>query len=54
LEDVVLGEGKPVWQKLFARLESYFNRHFGPGWREKDKFFEEFEAELKRSQTEQS
>ena len=49
LEDVVLGAGKPVWEKLFDRLENYFNRHFGPDWREKDKFFQEFEETLKKT-----
>lgn len=48
LEDVVLGEGKPVWKKLFDRLEGYFNKHFGPDWRERDKFFREFEETLKK------
>jgi CheY-like chemotaxis protein len=47
LEDVVLGGGKSVWQKLFDRLGSYFNRRFGPDWKEKDAFFREFENELK-------
>lgn len=49
LEDVVLGAGKPVWEKLFDRLGNYFNRHFGPDWREKDKFFQEFEETLKKT-----
>ncbi len=49
LEDVVLERGKPVWQKLFDRLGNYFNRRFGPDWKEKDKFFNEFEEELKES-----
>jgi len=49
LEDVVFGKGKPVWQKLFDRLGNYFNRRFGPDWKEKDKFFKEFEEELKES-----
>jgi len=49
LEDVVLEGGKPVWQKLFDRLGNYFNRRFGPDWKEKDKFFKEFEEELKKS-----
>ncbi len=49
LEDVVLERGKPVWQKLFDRLGNYFNRRFGPDWKEKDKFFKEFEEELKKS-----
>ncbi|MFH1479735.1 MAG: response regulator [Pseudomonadota bacterium] len=48
LEDVVLGEGKPIWQKLFDRMGDYFNKKFGPDWREKDKFFQEFEDQLKK------
>jgi CheY-like chemotaxis protein len=54
LEDVVLGGGKPVWQKLFERLGVYFNKRFGPDWREKDRFFKEFEEELRRSAEAQS
>jgi CheY-like chemotaxis protein len=46
LEDVVLGEGKPVWKKFFERLGSYFNKHFGPDWVEKDKFFKQFKEEV--------
>lgn len=46
LEEVVLGNGKPVWQKLFDRVGTYFNKKFGPDWKEKDKFFKEFEAEM--------
>ncbi|RLB43989.1 MAG: response regulator [Deltaproteobacteria bacterium] len=52
LEDLILGEGKPLWKKLFDRMESYFNRRFGPDWKEKDRFFQEFEEELKRAETE--
>ena len=47
LEDVVLGEGKPVWEKLFDKLGGYFSKRFGPDWKEKDRFFQEFEAKLK-------
>lgn len=54
LEDVVLGGGKPVWRKLFDRLGSYFDKHFGPDWKEKDKFFKDFEEELKQGLEEQS
>ena len=46
LEDVVLGEGKPVWQKFFEKLGAYFNKHFGPDWVERDQFFKEFKEEL--------
>ena len=50
LEDVVLGEGKPVWQKLFDKLGGYFNKRFGPDWKEKDRFFKEFVEELKKEE----
>lgn len=49
LEDVVLGEGKPVWQKFFEKLGSYFNKHFGPDWVERDRFFKEFREEVTKS-----
>jgi CheY-like chemotaxis protein len=54
IEDVVMGGGKPVWQKLFDRLGSYFSKRFGPDWKEQDKFFKEFEEELKKSLENQS
>jgi CheY-like chemotaxis protein len=47
LMEVVLGGGKAVWKKLFDKLGSYFNKKFGPDWKEKDRFFKEFEASLK-------
>ena len=52
LEDVVLEGGKPVWLKFFDRLGDYFNKRFGPDWKEKDKFFKEFEESLKQSEAE--
>ena len=48
LEDVVIGEGKPVWKKLFDKLGNHFNKRFGPDWKEKDSFFKEFEEGIKR------
>jgi len=54
LEDVVMGGGKTVWQKLFDRLGGYFDRRFGSDWKEKDSFFREFEEELKNSLKNQS
>jgi DNA-binding NtrC family response regulator len=50
LEDVVLGEGKPVWQKLFDKVGHLFNKRFGPDWRERDQFFKEFTEEMKKSE----
>jgi hypothetical protein len=46
LEHVVLEEGKPIWLKLFNRFGDYFNQRFGPDWKEKDKFFKEFEKSV--------
>lgn len=50
LEDVVTNGGKSIWIKFFDRLEGYFNKRFGPDWKEKDKFFKEFEESLKKSE----
>ena len=52
LEDVVLEGGKSLWLKLFDQLGSYFNKRFGPDWKEKDKFFQEFEESLRKSEEE--
>lgn len=52
LEDIVTGGGKPLWQKLFSKMSDYFNRVFGPDWKQKDKFFKEFEDSLKEAVTE--
>ena len=50
LADVVLGGGKPVWEKLFDRVGASFNKIFGPDWKQKDAFFQEFEQALKESE----
>ncbi|MGE5843234.1 MAG: response regulator [Deltaproteobacteria bacterium] len=50
LEDVVLEGGKPAWQKLFDKVGELFNKRFGPDWKEKDRFFKEFEEELIKSE----
>lgn len=47
LEDIVMSGGKPTWIKFFDRLKIYFNKRFGPDWKEKDKFFKEFEESAK-------
>ncbi len=44
-----MGEGKPVWKKLFDKLGGFFNERFGHNWKEKDGFFKDFEEELKKS-----
>lgn len=49
LEEVVLGGGKPIWSKFFDRLGSYFDKRFGPDWKEKDRFFGEFEKAVREN-----
>ncbi len=49
LEDIVTDKGASLWKKLFDRLGGYFNKRFGPDWKEKDRFFREFEEEMKKS-----
>lgn len=49
LEDIVTDQGASLWQKLFDRLGEYFNKRFGPDWKEKDQFFQDFEREMKQS-----
>jgi len=46
IEQTILGKGKPMWAKLFDRFGDFFNKRFGPDWREKDKFFKEFEESI--------
>ncbi len=54
LEDVVLNGGKSIWLKFFERLGAYFNKRFGPDWKEKDRFFKEFEESLLESEQQES
>jgi len=49
LEEVVLGGNRPIWQKLFDRLGDYFDKRFGPDWKERDSFLKEFEEDLKKA-----
>jgi CheY-like chemotaxis protein len=49
LEEVVLGGGKRLWWlKSFDRLGPFFDDRFGADWKEKDRFFKEFEESLKK------
>lgn len=50
LEEVVIDSGKPLWIKFFDKLGNYFNKRFGPDWKEKDKFFKDFEDSLRKSE----
>ena len=50
LEYLVQNKGKAGWAKFFDHFGSYFNKRFGPDWKEKDKFFKEFEESLVESE----
>jgi len=64
LVDVVLKGGQPVWAKLFDKLGvwaklfdklgEFFNKRFGPDWKQRNKFFEEFEQSIKQNKTAES
>lgn len=54
LADVVLKGGQPVWGKLFDKLGGFFNKRFGPDWKERNKFFEDFEQTLKQIKEDES
>jgi len=49
MEDIVTHKGAPLWEKFFEKLGGYFNKRFGPDWKEKDRFFREFEEEMKKN-----
>jgi CheY-like chemotaxis protein len=50
LEEVVMNGDKPLWIRFFDQLSGYFNKRFGPDWKEKDRFFQEFEESLRKSE----
>lgn len=47
LVDVVSGSGKPMWQSVFSKLGTFFDKRFGVNWKEKDKFFKDFMEEFR-------
>lgn len=50
LEELVENKFIPGWMSFFERLGVYFNKYFGPNWKEKDRFFKEFEESLLKSE----
>jgi hypothetical protein len=51
---VITGSKKMVWKNLLDKLGDYFDRQFGPDWKERDEFFRKFEEELKSAKENQS
>ncbi len=49
LEDIVQGGGKRLWWlSSLEKLDDYFDERFGTDWKEKDQFFKDFVASLKK------
>jgi len=48
LEGIVSHEGKSMWVRFFDKLGGYFDQRFGPDWKEADRFFGEFEEEVRK------
>jgi CheY-like chemotaxis protein len=46
LADIVICGYKPIWTKIFLKLNRLFKRRFGPDWKERNHFFSEFEKML--------
>lgn len=46
LERLIKHDLKANWMDFFDRMGIYFSKHLGPDWKEKDKFFQEFEETL--------
>jgi hypothetical protein len=47
IADVVLKGGQPVWGKLFDKLGDFFNKRFGPDWKQRNQFFDDFVKSIK-------
>ena len=41
---------EPYTSSKHSGALSYFNKRFGPDWKERDKFFKEFEESLRKSE----
>jgi DNA-binding NtrC family response regulator len=51
IAEVVLKGGRHSWRTLFEKLGDLFNKRFGPDWKQRNQFFKEFEAALRREKT---
>ena len=51
LEELVKNKFIPSWMTFFEKLNIHLNKYFGPNWKEKDRFFQEFEESLVKSES---
>jgi len=47
IADVVIGGGGQIWRKLFDKIGHLFSKRFGSDWKQRNRFFEEFERSLR-------
>jgi CheY-like chemotaxis protein len=52
LEEMVINRDKSLWVSAFDLFSTHFNKLFGPDWKEQDRFFDEFEESLIKSEKE--
>lgn len=50
LADIIAGGSKPRWAVLFEKLGDLFSKRFGADWKERNRFFKEFETSLSHSE----
>jgi DNA-binding response OmpR family regulator len=50
IKDAVMNKGKSMWKNVFDKMGNYFNKRFGSDWKERDKFFKEFEESLTKKE----
>lgn len=48
LVEVVTDGGKSPWIRFFDKLGGFFDRKFGPDWKQSDDFFREFEEKVRK------
>jgi CheY-like chemotaxis protein len=48
LAEVVTVGGKMPWIRFFDKLGGFFDRRFGPDWKQSDDFFREFEDTVRK------
>jgi len=51
LEELVKNKFIPSGMSFFEKLNVYYNKYFGPNWKENDQFFQEFEESLVKSES---
>ncbi len=54
LVEVVTVGGESPWIRFFDKLGVFFDRRFGPDWKQTDEFFREFEEKVRKIEQQES